>query len=279
MGATAMSRQWGQLVVAVAIVVANAGCVSLGGLRLDLSQPTVDHTPRHVIFFLDGAGGGGPIIDCGPVVEEGLRQGGFTGEFRSFRWHTGFGAVADEISSMAYKRGKARKLARQISDLRANNPTGRIDVVSASAGTSVAVFALEELPDNVAVDHLVMLSSALSARYDLTWAMKHVRDRAFTFSSDGDELLRALIPVLGSADREYVGTAVAGLIGFAMPEKPSGDTHYHYSRLERIEWSSDMIDFDHRGGHTDYKNARFIANVIAPRLGLGSARQVAAGRN
>lgn len=261
------------LVLLLSGLVNSAGCGAFSPVRFDFSNRTVEKSPTHVIFFLDGAGGGGPIIDSGPVVEKGLRQAGFNGQYNGFTWQTGFGAIADECSSLAYKRARARVLAREIEQARIENPAAQIDVIAASAGTSVAVFGLEELRDDVSIDHLVLLSSALSSYYDLTRALQKVDQRAWSFSSDGDELLRALIPVLGSADRQFVGNAVGGVLGFTQPRQMTEEAKSAYSRLEHLEWSPEMVEFDHRGGHTDYKNVRFIASVIAPKLGIAKHDQ------
>ena len=53
------------------------------------------------------------------------------------------------------------------------------------------MWALEKLPDDVMVDDLVMVASALSPQYDLSKALKHVRGKAYAFNSMLDVLILA----------------------------------------------------------------------------------------
>jgi pimeloyl-ACP methyl ester carboxylesterase len=233
-----------------------SGCVS--GLRLTAEPPPAVETSDAIVFFLDGAGGGGPVIDAAPEVLLGLRLGGYDGAFRSVRWQTGLGAIADLTLSVPEKRALSVSLAARIQEARELRPDARISLISASTGTAIAVYALELLPPGVRIDNLVLLSSALSADYDLSPALKHVVGGALNFVSNKDALLQAMIPLFGSADRKLVGSRVAGVVGFETVDSAA------QMNFRTLSWTPEMRRSGHYGGHTDYKNATFIAQVIAP---------------
>ena len=77
-----------------------------------------DYNSHGVVFYCDGAGGGG-ITNWGPGVRRGLKDAGFTGTFDEFPWETGLGVLADQTESVAAKRVQARKLAGQIKSYKA----------------------------------------------------------------------------------------------------------------------------------------------------------------
>lgn len=245
------------------------GCAARTHLSADLAPPheSADRADSadQVIFYVDGAGGGGPITDGTPYVRQGFTLAGFRGEFRPFAWQTGFGALADEVASVSYKRRAGERLAAEIlTAIEAGR--SQISVVATSAGTAVAIYALEALPDGAGVDSVALLSSAVSAEYDLVEALRRVERRLIVFRNERDSLLRSLIPLVGSADRKDVGDRVAGIYGFVLPEDTDEARRAAYRKVEFIDWETDLRDVDHSGGHTDCKNPRFISRVIAPRL-------------
>jgi hypothetical protein len=217
-----------------------------------------------VVFFVDGAGGGGLIIDWSREIRRGLRDGGFRGEFRNFVWQTGLGPVADACASVDYKRSKARQLLNGLRDVRRARPDRKVHVIAASAGTGVAVFALEAMGEREAVDSLILLSSALSSSYDLTRALAHVRGEMHVFTSQHDALLKLMMPVLGTTDREYVDARVGGLEGFDPPHGALGLADYE--KIREVPWRSEWATLGHFGGHTDCKSPAFVREVIAPLL-------------
>lgn len=231
------------------------GCASTPRMPAPWSAP--------VVFYLDGAGGGGLLTDWGAGVREGLRLAGADAEFRQFVWQTGLGLAADQMASLDYKRERAAALAKEITALRRSAPRRPIHVVGLSAGTAVAVFALEALPDGCAIDTLVLLGSSLSSHYELSPALAHV-DRCYVFVSREDRVLSMLVPLAGTADRERCGACSAGLLGFHWP--PQADPHRAqlYSRLENIDWRPEFAAAGHFGGHTDAVNASFVRAYVAP---------------
>ena len=70
-----------------------------------------------------------------------------------------------------------------------------------SAGTAIATFALERLPEDVKVDSVVFLSSSLASRYPMTRALRRVKHGLYVFYSPDDAILKTFVPYTGTADR------------------------------------------------------------------------------
>jgi hypothetical protein len=246
--------------------------VGVTGLLAALSYPAAgqspavddDHPGR--VFYVDGAGGGGVLVNWSPGVHDGLRQAGFDGTFHEFIWQTGLGIGLDHASSVAYKRSKARELAAEITAYRQTDPDGPIDIIALSAGTAVATYALEALPLACAVDDVVFLSSSLSAHYDLTAALRRVRGSLCVFASPNDAMLGLLVPLAGTADRRFCGNAVAGLMGFELPAGGNTESVRLYKKVETVFWKPDFASWGYRGGHTDVTSVGFVCKYVAPAV-------------
>ena len=231
------------------------GCMS--------SQP--DFSSHGVIFYCDGAGGGG-LTNWGPGVQKGLKDAGFTGTFDEFPWETGLGVLADQTEAVSAKRAQARKLADQIKAYKAQYPGSPVHIMGLSAGTAIVPFAMEELPESVGVDTVVLLSGSLSSGYDLTKALRHVRGDMYVTTSPHDAILSGAVPFTGSADDKKVGDDVVGVHGCHLPPETSAETRRLYSKIVIIAWDPSFRQFGDAGGHTDTTNASFVQHVIAPLI-------------
>lgn len=220
--------------------------------------------PSRVIYYLDGAGGGGLLFNWGRDVRGGLELAGFDGCFEEYSWQTGLGAAADQGMSVAHKRAKAADLAERILQHMDAYPNGSVSVLGLSAGTAVAVYTLEALPIDRPVDNVVLLSSSLSADYDLSSALRRVRNGVYVFTSERDAVLRFLVPVSGTADRRYCGDRVAGLRGFRMPTEERVEVREPHDKLTHIAWRAEFTRSGHYGGHTDVVKPSFVKDYVAP---------------
>lgn len=222
--------------------------------------------PAARVYYLDGAGGGGAIVSWAREFERGLRAADTKFDFENFAWQTGLGASADQAASVEYKRRKAQDLASRITAFHAGHPNVPIHLAGLSAGTAVVLYTLEALPDSCRVESVILVGSSVSAKYDLTRALQRVRDRMYVFTSQKDAVLNVLVPVTGTADREYTGREIAGLCGFkyvaprAAGEKNPGGTLVH------IPWKPEFKKTGNHGGHTDFVKADFVRAEIAPLL-------------
>ena len=218
---------------------------------------------RGYVYYLDGAGGGG-LMNWSGGVREGLVAAGYDGAGEMFSWETGMGVVADQTSSESYKRGKAAALAEKIRAYTHSHRGAPVTLMGLSAGTAVAVFTLEALPLGHDVDNVVLLSGSLSAGYDLTKALHHVRGRLYVFTSPKDAVLGFLLPFAGTADRASGPADTIGKHGVKMPANPSYETRREYGKVVEVPWNEKFKAYGHAGGHTDSVKARFIEAVVAP---------------
>lgn len=192
-----------------------------------------------------------------------------------FNWETGLGLTADQVASVAYKRRKAAEFAQRIGAYARQQPKTPTAVIGFSAGAAVAVFALEALPPEIMVDDVVLLSGSLSANYDLTLALAHVRGRMYVFTSHRDAMLQFLMVLTGTADRVPTAHGSIGADGVRVPQDASPEARRQYAKVMMVPWNESFTRLGDRGGHFDAVNAKFIQAVVAPLL-MSDARTVAA---
>ncbi len=253
--------------IALLCAMAATGCASV--------QRAATPTERDdVVFYCDGAGGGGPLTNWGASVQRGLELDGYEGDFRCFRWHTGLGILADQTTSAEYKRAKARELVGHMKAHWRRFPGGSVHLIGLSAGSAIVVHALEELPSRYSVDNVVLLGSSLSADYDLRKALRRVRGEVYVFSSKRDRVLQVFVPLTGTADRRRVGARVAGRYGIQLPPDADDETEALYSKIVNIEWDDERAAFGDSGAHTGTTNPRFVQRYIAPLLNRDGPRYI-----
>lgn len=230
---------------------------------------------RGYIYYLDGAGGGGALRNYSRGVRQGLLNAGYPGAGEMFDWETGRGLVADQEASVEYKRGKAAELARRIGEFRQQYPVTPVTLVGFSAGTVIAVFALEALPPGVTVESVVLLSASLSADYDLTSALQRVERRMYITTSHRDGMLQYLMPLSGTADRKPITHGALGVDGVRLPARVPPETRRQYAKIMTVPWNEEFARLGNRGGHFESVNAPFIQAIVAP-LVMRDAQPVAA---
>lgn len=251
---------------AVAVLLLAAGCASAPvGLPQQLPD-RAERVKKSYVFYLDGAGGGTSRMNWAPGVRDGLLAAKYPGAGEMFSWETGHGLVADQDASDAYKRGKAALLAEKITKRARLEPGVPINILGFSAGTVIAVFALEALPPDVRVANVILLGCSLSDDYDLTKALSRINGKLWVFTSTHDRVLGFLMPFSGTADRKF-GVAGAGIRGFVLPRGANPETKALYaSKVVRIPWSKSFkVDRDY-GHHFDNVKAAFIRDHVAPLL-------------
>ncbi len=219
---------------------------------------------RGYVFYCDGSGGGGTLRNYAGGVRNGLVEAGYPGAGEMFPWHTGLGVTADHTASVGYKRKKGEELARRIQEYSRQHPDAPVTAMGLSAGTAIVVFGLEALPASRQVDNALLLAPSVSADYNLTESLQRVGHRMYVFVSENDGVLRHLLPMFGTADRQRGRVGAAGLRGFQRPENPSAQTQAQYAKLVHVHWEPEFRGKGHGGGHTDVVNARFVREYIAP---------------
>lgn len=234
------------------------------------AQAARDHC---FLLHLPGIGGK-RSIDRALVL--GLQRGGVDGKVEIYDW-TG-GPEKEGLPALAnnqHHREEAEKIATMIADQAAKHPDIPIVLTSHSGGCGLAVWALEQLPDNVTIKNFVMLQSALSPQYDLSKALKHVRGKLYVFSSVNDSLVLGTgTRMFGTIDR--VQTDAAGRIGFTMPKTAD---HEQYEKLVSIPYQNAWLRYDNIGDHIGPMNVPFAKAIIAPLLITGELPKVSEGSN
>lgn len=224
---------------------------------------------RGCVYYFDGAGGGG-VMNWAGGVRQGLLDAGYSGGGELVAWNTGMGVLADQDSSVEYKRDKAGEAARAIQQYVKEHPGASVTLIGLSAGTAVTVFTLEALPETCPVDNVVLLGASISCDHDLTQALGRVRNRMYVFTSERDAVLAFAVAAAGTADRTH--SPSAGLDGFRMPARRTTETRTQYTKIVNIQWKPEFMAAGNLGGHTDAVKAPFVQEYIAPLIMAGMAR-------
>lgn len=191
----------------------------------------------------------------------GFRDGGFGGELQVYDW-TGEVAGIAALRSYKHNQVEAQKVADYIADRAHKEPGLHITLTGHSGGTGIAVWALEKLPDDVKVDTVILLASALSPEYDLTRALSHVRGTCYAFCSENDVLvLNAGTKMLGTIDGKK--TEAAGEFGFVLPK---GADPKQYEKLIQKPYDKTWMQYNNLGDHMGCMLRPFAEKVIAPLL-------------
>ena len=221
------------------------------------TAPAVDFSHTWLLH-LPGIGGEMPVDRD---LVDGLRKGGWKGPLTVYDW-TENDPGLDALRNHKRNMREAAKIADMIQDHVRKDPKVRIVVTSHSGGTGLAVWALENLPDDVQVQDVLLLASALSPGYDLSHALKHVRGHAYVFYSQGDAL------VLGTGTKMFgtidgVRSEAAGLIGFSTPK---GADPNEYRKLVQKPYDEGWQVYGHFGNHIGCMSGSFADHVLAPIL-------------
>ena len=218
------------------------------------------------LLHLPGIGGEMPIDHN---MTAGLKEGGFPGTIEIYDWTENDPGLAALLAHERNER-EATKISRMIEKRLKENPKLKITLTSHSAGTGLAVWALEKLPEGMQVQTLVLLASALSPRYDLTEALKHVRGNAYLYYSNGDTLvLGAGTKMFGTVDG--VKSESAGLVGFSPPQ--SADPK-QYEKLVQVPYDKAWLKYNDDGDHIGCMSRSFAKHVLSPVVieGLATSR-------
>ena len=137
---------WRALAVLLTVAVAG-GCLRRGAAE-----------PFGKTFYVGGASN---IDLLASGVPEGLREAGYRGDVQTFIWTISFNPLIDQLLTVNAK-ARAGLLSRQIEQYHQRYPHNNINIVALSAGTGVAVWALEKLDGDARINNLILLGSSLS---------------------------------------------------------------------------------------------------------------------
>jgi hypothetical protein len=243
-----------------------AGCATA---PVGLPEPLPNRAERMkhgYLYYLDGAGGGTAKMNWSSGVRQGLLEAGYPGAGEMFSWETGEGLIADQDASVKYKRKKAGAMAKELKWRYAAYPEAPIDMLGFSAGTAEVIFALEQLPPEVKVRHVVLLGTSISENYDLTKALRHVQGKLYIYTSTHDRMLSVLMPFSGTADRKFDDPG-AGIRGFVLPKGATAETRKLYKeKIVTLKWTKELETDGDFGHHFDNVKMPFIRDHVAPLI-------------
>jgi pimeloyl-ACP methyl ester carboxylesterase len=190
---------------------------------------------------------------------KGLREGGYSGTLEIVDWPRN-DAGLNALFARKRNEAEADKLAEKLRKLAQEDPKRRINLIAHSGGSGIAAWALERLPDDVKIDTLVFIAPALSQRYDLSKALRHVRGKLYAFTSENDVI------VLGAGTRMFgtidgVNEDASGMRGFTMPDDADAE---QYKKLVHMRYDAAWMDHGNIGDHIGGMGRTFAAKVIAP---------------
>jgi hypothetical protein len=232
----------------------SSGCASLATVQTN-AAPEAPY-----LLHLPGIGGHMGIDDA---LLNGLKEGGISGTIALYDW-TDIDRGLPALGNQTRHREQAQIVAKRLTDYARTHPGSPITITCHSAGCGIAVFALEQLPDDVRIEQLLMMQSALSPEYDLSKALRHVRKSVYSFYSPYDPVLDWGTRGFGTVDRVF--TQAAGRVGYQ--RSASGD-ETQYLKLIQFPYDSAWLKLGNVGDHIGPMNRRFAREILAPLLLTG----------
>lgn len=242
-------------------MLSSTGCVALSYLGSTDRGEEFGKT-----WYIGGAGSIGTVVGT-TEVPNGLRHGKYRGAIEVFGWQAVLGGTIRDQIDRGRNLDQAHRLARRIEEYMDAYPDRSVNIVALSAGTGIATWALESLPEHYRIHTVVFLASSLSRGYDLSEMLRRIDGHLYVFSSPRDPILANLVPIAGSVDREWgVGTA-AGLYGFQVPPNAGPPTRELYRlKMRHRPYRSSFARYGYNGLHTDAARQRFIERVVTPLI-------------
>jgi pimeloyl-ACP methyl ester carboxylesterase len=223
-----------------------AGCGGRGAL-----------TSAHAILYVPGAAGNG-------AWNNGIRQALHEETnlpVHTFTWGANFPFTMLNLQSRSIHNKAEAQLADAIAAWHQQHPAGRLILVAHSAGCGVVLGALPRLPENIAVETVLLLAPSVSPGYDLAPALERIDHRLHVFHSDRDTLfLRWRTGTFGTYDN--VRTAAAGHLGFSADNLPAPLR----SKLVQHPYAPAWSDLGNNGDHFGVLAPQFARTILAPLL-------------
>lgn len=229
--------------VLVGILLCASGCA-----------PTFTDAARNgIIFYCPGAGN----VDFGDAgIREGMQAAGYRGQIGAVIWTVSLNPAIDQTLRIN-ARIAAGSLARTIEAYNRKFPGKQADIIGLSAGTGVAIWALEDLRPDSNVNNVVLLGSSLSSDYDISKAARRVKGKIYVYHSPNDLVLAGPMKLFGTIDGKW-GVEGAGVVGLHSPRAAD--------RVVNIPWRKSFEQLGYYGGHVDSTSPRFVQNVLAKHI-------------
>lgn len=140
-------------------------------------------------------------------------------------------------------RARAEVISEQLAQWRAVHPHTRLYLVGISGGAGMILFTLDNVPADIRIERVLLLSGAVSRSYDLSRALTKSRGGIVAYRSPVDlAFLHTGTSLFGSFDRKHAPSA--GCVGFDSPPQPE-----LAEKLIQVSWTTDDIRLGNLGGH------------------------------
>jgi pimeloyl-ACP methyl ester carboxylesterase len=243
------------LLVCLLTLVGAPGCSTFSLVRRPISPPS---RVGGAVFVADGAGNFQAFSKTLRDVIYHAKQPTYV---HTFEWSHGYGRILADQLGYDYAQNAGKALASQIEEFHAAYPTCRIFVAGHSAGSSVVLSALENLPPNV-VERAFLVAPSVSADYDLAPALRHVGDAIHVYYSPADWwYLGFATQVVGTQDRSWLVPA-AGRVGFRFAPV-TGDESLR-AKLRQHPWKARDGETGNLGGHFGAYQPEFLRRNLLP---------------
>lgn len=236
-------------------------CLLCGCSLADLD--TAERRERGLVLVLPGIEGPSP---ANYNIARGLDDGGVNAAIRVINWGTDIpGGFLVNLTDFDRNVRVAERIRDDILEYKRRHAGCPVHLVGHSGGAGIAILAVERLPKNQPVDHVVLLAAAISPRHDMRAALQRVTGGIHNFSSKLDVgFLGAGTGTLGTIDRDY--GASAGSVGFETPVGLYDDERKLRKKLHEIPWTTNLVIEGHAGGHFGWTARGVVAKHVAPVL-------------
>jgi pimeloyl-ACP methyl ester carboxylesterase len=206
-------------------------------------------------------------------IVRGLVDGGVPYAIENYNWTGGLLAFFANLRSTRRHRRQAELLREKILGYQDRFPGRPVYLIGHSGGAALSLLTLAGLPLERKVSGAVLLSAAISARYDCGHAIARTTRGIWNVSSWGDfPTLGVATTVIGGVDGWHM--PCAGLCGFLKsPSNIAADSPETESaradsapKLIELPYRVRMARHGNLSGHFGSTNRRFIQNWIAPIL-------------
>lgn len=239
-----------------------AACCLLAGCATPSRSLTAykpPEPPRGVVIVVNGAGG---LTGTSDAIATEVKKSRLPLYVRTYDWSHGLGQLVPDMTDEEHAQAEARGLASLINAYRGRFPDMPVYVVAHSAGTYVALEAMQTLPAD-SVEALVLLAPAVSTNYDVRHAL--IASKAVhTFSSHRDGIFLGLgTGVIGTADGDRAPPA--GRVGFEPPTLSPNEAAIA-TRLHQHPWDSSVVWTGNQGSHDGALRPKFLRAYVLPLL-------------
>jgi len=204
-------------------------------------------------YYLDGAGNWGFGLTDVPT---GLKNAGYRGNVEAYIWTSSFNPAIDQIN-IGMNKLRAAILTGKIQDYLRRHPGNDVNLIALSAGTGIAVWAVEGLSPPYKVNNMVLLGSSLSENYDMRKAFRNIKGKVYVYYSPHDEVLGGAVRAIGTVDRG--SSESAGLGGLHPPGGGKG-------KVVNIGWRPKYERYGWTGAHTDATSEPFIRRYVSGHI-------------